>query len=268
MQTTVIHAERSRGRRERARTDIEGVSVIRRLAVVTSAGLAAASLLLTLSAGVAQARWGPGAACSIVDSPVNEHCYALAERSANDLGSILFADEESADVYDWNTGAFTSQEQWIAFPPKSGWIEMGQLEGYGINCCTVHPFFAEETPEHQWHIRIAEGSGTNVYAHYLIYDTEQNGIWRMYWGEWTEMEGYGGWGTIRFGEQEAGTEVGTETRPIDNGRDEVARWLNGSSPWYPWNGSRYSTIVSGAFCRHLNQGLPAEGNIEWKVGSC
>jgi hypothetical protein len=220
------------------------------------------------TAGNAQALWGPSAKCGIEDEPVNRHCYALSERSANDLGSIDYADAESADVYDWYTGAFTSQEQWISFPPKYGWIEMGQLEGHGIDCCTVHPFFAEETSGHQWHFRTAEGSGLNVYAHYLIYDAEQNGLWRMYWGEWTEEERYGGWGNIRFGQQEAGTEIGDEERPIDNGRDEVARWINGSSPWYPWNGAEYETIVPGAFCMHHNVQLPAEGNIEWKVGSC
>jgi len=226
------------------------------------------ALIGALVPGVAQARWGPNAKCAIKAEPVNEHCYTLSERTANDLGSIVFADTESADVYDWASGAFASEEQWIAFPQKAGWIEMGQLEGSGIDCCTVHPFFAEMTQQGVWHERIAEGSGLNTYAHYLIYDTEQNGIWRMYWGEWTEEERYGGWGTVRFGEQEAGTEVGAETRPIDNGRDEVARWLNGSTPWYPWNGATYQTVPPGAFCRHLNQGLPAEGNIEWKVGSC
>jgi hypothetical protein len=218
--------------------------------------------------GVAQAHWGPSSKCGIKSEPVNEHCYALAERAANDLGSIVFADSESAEIYDWYNYGFATQEQWISFAGKSGWIEMGQLEGYGNDCCTVHPFFAEETPSGEFHIRVAEGSGHNVYAHYLVYDTEQNGIWRMYWGEWSEQERYGGWGTIRFQEQEAGTEAASESRPVDNGRDEVARWYNGSSPWYPWNGATYSTIPSGAFCRHLNQGLPSEGNIEWKVGSC
>ncbi len=131
----------------------------------------------TLAAGVAQAHWGPSAVCGTKSSPTNEHCYALSWRGANDLGSIIFADDESADVYDWNSGGFLTQEQWISFSAQSGWIEMGQTEGNYIDCCTDRPFFAEETPAHVYHERIAEGSpGTNVYAHYLIYDTEQNTI--------------------------------------------------------------------------------------------
>src|ERR1700722_3447636 len=185
----------------------------------------------------AYANWGPSGDCRIEDEPVNWHCYALAERSANDLGSIDFADVENAHVYDWENYGFVSQEQWITFEPhQPGWIEMGQLEGYDQDCCTVHPFFAEQTPTKVFHIRIAEGSGPNVYAHYLVYDTEKNDIWRMYWGEWTEEEHYGGWAEERFSEQEAGSEAGTEERPLDTGRDEVARWLNGSSPWLEWNG--------------------------------
>jgi hypothetical protein len=69
-------------------------------------------------------------------------------------------------------------------------------------------------------------------------------------------------------QQEAGTEAGTEIRPIDNGRDEVARWINGSSPWYPWTGAGYEVFPGGSFCMHHNVQSPAEGNIEWKVGSC
>lgn len=222
-----------------------------------------------LAVNVAQAHWGPSAVCGPKSSPTNEHCYALSWRGANDLGSIIFADDESADVYDWNSGGFLTQEQWISFSAQSGWIEMGQTEGDYIDCCTDRPFFAEETPAHVYHERIAEGSpGTNVYAHYLIYDTEQNTIWRMYWGEWTEEEHYGGWSSVRFQTQQGGSEAGTETRPIDNARDEVARWANGSSPWYPWNEAIYGVFEPGAFCMHQNQGLLAEGNIEWKVGSC
>jgi hypothetical protein len=185
-------------------------------------------------------------------------------------GSIDFADDEAANVKDWNEGGgFVTVEQWITFSAQTGWIEMGQISGHEIDCCTDHPFFAEETPTGVFHIRIAEGTpGTNVYAHYLIYDTEQNAIWRMYWGEWTEEEHYGGWSSVRFQEQEAGTEAASEWTPWDQGRDEVARWANGSSPWYPWSNSVYEVIPAGAFCMHKNKGLSAEGNIEWKVGSC
>lgn len=214
----------------------------------------------------AQATWGPKAECK----RANEwHCYALSSREANDLGSILFADEENAHVYDYEEGGLVTQEQWVSFEPsQTGWIEMGQVEGWGAEygCCTIHPFFAEETPAGVFHKRVAEGSGYNVYAHYLIYDAEKNKIWRMYWGEWTEEEHYGGWAEERFSEQEAGTEAGTETHPIDTGRDEVARWANGSSPWYPWNGAEYGVFPEGAFYIHHNSQDPAEGNIEWEVG--
>lgn len=219
-----------------------------------------------LAASVAQAHWGPHSECGISDSPL-EHCYALSGRSASDLGSIVFADDEAANVKDWDEGGFITQEQWISFSAQPGWIEMGQTEGNSRDCCTDYPFFAEKTPTGQYHERIVEATpGTNVYAHYLIYDTEQNAIWRMYWGEWTEEEHYGGWSSVRFQEQQSGTEVASEYSPWDSGRNEVARWWNGSSPWYPWSNAWYE--AESAFCMHKNQGLQAEGNIEWKVGSC
>lgn len=229
-----------------------------------------AGLLLTMAAMVAfvssaQATWGPRGECKIANS---WHCYATSWRKANDLGSILQADEEAADVYDYASGGLVTQEQWISFAHQSGFIGMGQVEGWGseYGCCTVHPFFEEETPTHVYHRRVAEGSGYNTYANYLIYDTEKNDIWRMYWGGWTEEEHYGGWAEERFDEQEAGTEAGTEVHPIDTGRDYVARWINGSSPWYPWNGAEYGVFPEGAFSLHHNVQLPAEGNIEWQVG--
>lgn len=232
----------------------------------STVGTYLALLLVATFASSAQATWGPNAECKIANA---WHCYATSSRKANDLGSILFADTESADVYDYYNGGLATQEQWISFAHQHGFIEMGQVEGWGpeYGCCTVHPFFAEELPSGAYYKRVAEGSGLNVYAHYLVYDTEQNGVWRMYWGEWTEEERYGGWET-RFAEQEAGTEAGTEIRPIDNGRDEVARWYNGSSPWYPWNSAQYEVFPGGSFCMHHNVQSPAEGNIEWKVGSC
>jgi hypothetical protein len=236
----------------------------RRLSILV---VLAAALPLGTCAPSAQATWGPNAECKIANA---WHCYALSWRKANDLGSILFADTESADVYDYYNGGLATEEQWISFAHQHGFVEMGQVEGWGpeYGCCTVHPFFAEETPSGEYHKRVAEGSGLNVYAHYLIYDTEQNAIWRMYWGEWTEEEHYGGWSETRFAEQEAGTEVGSEVRPIDNGRDEVARWYSGSSPWYPWSGAEYAVFPEGALCMHHNAQLPAEGNTEWRVGSC
>lgn len=238
----------------------------RRMWAATVCAVAASCML---AASVAQANWGPSSLCGIKSSPKNEHCYATSSRAANDLGSIDFADDELTDVFDWASGGFVTQEQWITFSAQSGWIEMGETEGNYIDCCTDRPFFAEQTPTGVYHERIAEGSpGTNVYAHYLIYDTEQNAIWRMYWGEWSEEERYGGWSSVRFQEQEAGTETATRKRPYDYGRDEVARWLNGSSPWYPWTNPAYEVTPSGALCMHQNQELLAEGNIEWKVGSC
>jgi hypothetical protein len=224
------------------------------------------ALLLTATlASSARATWGPDAECKIANA---WHCYALSWRKADDLGSILFADQEAADVYDYESGGLLTQEQWISFAHQSGFIGMGQVEGWGpeYGCCTIHPFFEEETPTGVYHKRVGEGSGYDVYAHYLIYDAEKNDIWRMYWGEWTEMEHYGGWAEERFDEQEAGTEAGTEIHPIDTGRDEVARLANGSSPWYPWNGADYGVFPEGAFSLNHNGQLPAEGNIEWEVG--
>jgi hypothetical protein len=236
------------------------------------------SLLLLPAA--AQAWWGPGDECG---KPNNDHCYSLTEitPSKPNRATILQVVDEGSDVADWNEGGFESQEEWILWPSKwgsSAWEEMGQIIGHGSDCCTPHPFQFERTPEgvdHEWFPQNVPNPG---YADYMIYNLEGT-TWDFFWGSpggtntkgqpspveaWYE-EGYqwGGWPT-RWEEAESGTEIGSESQPIDHGRDAVARWINESSPWYPWNGFRWG--AENTFCRSTNAYLPAEGNQEWSVG--
>ncbi len=237
-----------------------------------------ASLLLLPAA--AQAWWGPGEECG---RPNAYHCYSLTAitPSKPNRATILQVVDEGSDVADWNEGGFETQEEWILWPSKwhsNAWEEMGQIIGHGSDCCTPHPFQFEQTPEgvdHEW---FPQGVPNPGYADYMIYNLEGT-TWDFFWGSpggtnskgqpstveaWYE-EGYqwGGWPT-RWEEAQSGTEIASESQPIDHGRDAVARWINESSPWYPWNGYRW--ISQNTFCRSTNAYLPAEGNQEWSVG--
>jgi hypothetical protein len=243
--------------------------------VVILAVIATALLL----PAAAQANWGPGGECARPDS---HHCYSTTWLLANDLGSIIQVEDEDSVVYDWAEGGFETQEEWITWPNKYGsnaWVEVGQIIGHGASCCTPHPFQFEQTPAGVDHALWPEAVPNPGYADYLLYDTEGKGLWTFYYGspggtnsqgqpdtvEGWYPQGYqwGGW-PLRYEETEAGTEIGSESQPIDNGRDAVARWINGSSPWYPWNG--YGWNEENSFCRNYNQDLNAPGNQEWSVG--
>lgn len=218
------------------------------------------ALLVSLAALVvapsAEARWGPQQNCSLAT-----HCYGITERGANNLASIAFEDTTLANVPEWASGAFVTNEEWISFAGRSTeWVEDGQIIGAYRDCCTVHPFFAEYL-RGGWHETIGEGPmPPNNYNHYVIFDPEQNGAWHVYW-ECCLVGVYGGGWPARFQEEEAGIEVSSNTAPTEQGRQMVA--VSDGGTWYPWTGARIyrdpGIAISG------NGDNNAAGNISWTV---
>ena len=139
------------------------------------------SLLLLPAA--AQAWWGPGGECG---RPNAYHCYSLTAitPSKPNRATILQVVDEGSDVADWNEGGYETQEEWILWPSKYGsnaWEEMGQIIGHGSDCCTLHPFQFEQTPQgvdHEWFPQNVPNPG---YADYMIYNLEGT-TWDFFWG--------------------------------------------------------------------------------------
>lgn len=228
-----------------------------------------------ITAGPAYAKWGPKANCGTKASP-NEHCYALAERSTNTLADIAADDNETAIVYDWATGGFYDQEQWVSWPyaksPENvGWVEAGITEGNYIDCCTAYPFYATVTQTGAYHETVAPGpveSGSGKYNFTMIFDSESNGAYHVYWSgetghaDWFEVARFGGGRPVKIEYEEAGLEAATEINPYHAGRHEVA--VSNGGTWYPWSGAgRYH---SPGVCIGTNRENGAEGNIEWTPG--
>jgi hypothetical protein len=188
------------------------------------------------------------------------------------LASIQAQDTETGNVPDWEQGGFASHEEWISFPKQrvGGWVETGQLVGKGLDCCYAHRFFAEETPQHVYHEydEYPSGVGGKVYNYSALYDVERNGVWHIWWGcppqtyTWCEVGAYGGGWPVYLTHQEAGIEVGSEYRPVTNGRDEVAASNGGE--WWPWSGATYWRGPAG-ICIARNGQLPAAGNLEFNA---
>lgn len=224
----------------------------------------------------ADAKWGPTNSCGIKSSPVNEHCYALATRSTHTLADIAADDNENAVVYDWENGGFYDQEQWVSwpgakYPEDVGWVETGITEGDYVNCCVAYPFYATVTQKGVYHEYETPGpvaSGSGEYNYTMIYDSERNGAYHVYWSAATntanfyEVARYGGGRPENIEYEEAGLEVATEINPLHAGRHEVA--VSNGGAWYPWSGAKW--FHNRGVCIGHNRENTAEGNIEWDPG--
>jgi hypothetical protein len=240
--------------------------MIRRLVVRP---LSASSLVVVLALALvssAQANWGPKNNCGYKTSKTtNEHCYALAERGGvSKLASIAFEDTTSSEVPHWENGEiFTSNEEWISFEGhpgwiEEGWIEDGQLAGAALGCCEMHPFYAEE---YKGTLKLELSPGTmplNRYNHYVIFDSEVNGRWHLYW-ESGEAGYYGGGWPTYYNAQEAGIEASDNVKPYEWGRDEVAASNGGE--WSAWTGA--TKWKSPGICQEANIESGAAGNTMW-----
>lgn len=244
-----------------------------RSSLATCSGARPHALSRPSLSAAAQGRWGTNSECSIKEK---EHCYSLAITSTERLGAVAADDNEVADVYDWANGARYNQEQWVSWPhasgdEKNGWVESGITEGNDRNCCIAYPFAATETQTKLYHERLAEGpveSGSGYYNYTLIQDTEQNGVYEVYWSaatnkaEWDQVAEYGGGRPLYIQEIEAGLEIASEDNPYHSGRDEVA--VTNAGPWYEWPEAKW--FANAGICMNNNREDRNTGDIEWDAG--
>lgn len=225
------------------------------------------AILITMSLGVhaasADARWAKEQ-CSEAT-----HCYGLAGRDIESSGGVL----ASIDFVDTNAGSyegntvpnaptgFVDEEQWISWPKRAGeWIETGQANGYPYSCCQEHPFYAEML-KGVYKEYISSGTlPTESYNHYVLFDSEVNGRWHVYWG-CCEVGYYGGGWPAYLMEQEAGIEAATSVQPYNWGRQMVAASDGGE--WWPWTGAW--TSHDPGICVAPNAESSAAGNIMWST---
>jgi hypothetical protein len=241
------------------------VQALTALAMVTSGCLGLAS--------TANARWGPHENCSaVVNEQVNHHCYAIEELSMFGYpreyvsGTVAFMDTTSMNVPGWERGDFVTNEAWVSFNP-GGWIESGQIAG-SYDCCSVHPFFAATTGGIEHGFYFYESPATvplNTYNHYVIYDPQPRGTWRVYWGS-SEVKAYAyhqfpTWSN----ELQAGFEGGANAQPYNWGRDQVASLVPPNDAWAPYETAyRHAvTVRSPGMCIERNYEAPAWGNVLW-----
>lgn len=85
-------------------------------------------------------------------SPVNEHCYALAEDSISTYATVSLEETRYSSVPNCSS-AFVTQEMW-AFPKAeiggalhNHWVEDGQIVGRGYCDQEPHIFSAEMPPD-------------------------------------------------------------------------------------------------------------------------
>ncbi len=257
--------------------------------------IAAAVVMAGVVAGPVQASWGPKSECEATAEPKNEHCYALAKREITKYGGVLasidFVDTDYdtyptvyvPEVAPGRKESFVTMEQWIAFPGAGdkGWIETGQIMGdFGGTAeqrVSIHPFYAEQvyfgtdynggkgTFNHEFSEETVPAGGpafekSEPYNHYVLFDSEVNGRWHIYW-ICCEVGYYGGGWPDYLTEQEAGSEAAAESKPTEYGRQEVAASDGGA--WGPWSGDTW--FANSAMCIEDNEESHAEGNIEFST---
>jgi hypothetical protein len=214
----------------------------------------ASALVATASAS---AGWPAGGKYEECHKREGAHCYSLSEHNVKALASIAYIKDQSAKVSEWESGAFIDHEQWISFGKENEWVETGDTSGEFFSCCNPHPFFAEQqkgTYKQELSPGIVPGG---VYNHYIIYDSEHNGRWHIYWN-CCEVGAYGGGWPEKLSRQEAGVEAYSEVEPGSDERQEVA-WSEGGE-WYPWTGATW--YHSPGLCIKSNPESSAAGNIE------
>jgi hypothetical protein len=219
-----------------------------------------AALALALAPGIAQASWGKkadnGEHCSQGNG---HHCYAIAtwpmSGSEQVEGTLAYQYSTDVEVPGWASGDFTTHEEWAAFPSTGYWVEVGQIGGYGVSCCAMHPFWAYENSSG---FTISESAGTvpfNTNELYMISGQNHNGQWCLYEGETQETcpAGFAAWNK----DLEVGTEIGANTKPVSDGEEGTDGWWGKATHNWPWE-ERY---VDGGLCAGRNIHAEAAGNI-------
>lgn len=218
--------------------------------------------------GAARASWG-GGACTL-----EQHCYSVTRWVMNDppesvKGGVAFITTNQMDVPEWANGSFVDNEIWVIFQSSGGWIETGQTSGNGDDCCTLHAFVAHALNYDLkgYEEYIYTGFADSPTSKFYIEDRGANGDWCTYWAEDNVLVYcLDGEYPAYADELEAGIEAASNSRPVNEGSQEVAGvFRNGT--WHPWQGSQ--TVAYGEtdpeMCITPNYRSNSPGNAIWWI---
>ncbi len=167
----------------------------------------------------------------------NHHCYALAIWSMHPseyvLGSETIQNTSVMNVPDWEKGDFVSNEEWSGFYNGGAaqyWTEIGQIGGYGENCCSIYAFKAYQNVN-GFAIRIIGEQPKSAENHYLMHAGGE-GVWCWYVGPYGE--GCVGGFEAYSKDLEDGTEMADEAQPLNAAWVET-NWIGKEGYAYQWN---------------------------------
>jgi hypothetical protein len=160
-----------------------------------------------------------------------EHCYALSiwwmKGGEHVEGAEALINTEEVDAYEWESGAFVSNEMWLSWTSNQNqWVEAGQIAGDYINCCSIQPFVAYKIPGQSFKIdRDTElDYNTHQYYQYQISGQSDDGHWCLYIGETQITCPYFGTGYKTATDLEDGMEAGANKWEANNGVNQVNGW--------------------------------------------
>jgi hypothetical protein len=234
-------------------------------------------LAFAIAPSPASASWG-SPPCTLAN---NGHCYAITNWKMEDppesvKGGIAFITTDVATVPEFASGAFVDDEIWVGFQNSGGWYEAGQEAGNGINCCSLHAFWAYSLNSElkgytEMTYREFEDSQLSKF---YIEDRGANSDWCLYWAEDNVLvHCVNGVFPAYADSLEAGIEAGSNTRPYNEGNQEVAAVFR-EGTWHSWKGSKtgakgedrtYSGATESEMCIEPNWASNAPGNAIWRI---
>ncbi len=163
----------------------------------------------------------------------------------------------------WASGDFVDLEQWTIFVSPQlvvWWVESGQTAGNGIDCCTMHPFWATEKAD-GYHEAIAPWaySGEPAFEAW----SWNGGLWEVYWNGSAEQA----FSPLpRYSNLvEAGLEVAANTKPSVAGFVDTAVWWPDNS-YHNWGRQEWKADTGLCIRGDGRAGRVAMGNVA--VGTC
>jgi len=228
--------------------------------------LACVALAAIASPSVASASWGKksdnGEACSQGNG---HHCYSTAEWAMSGSeqveGTLAYQYTTAANVPGWASNDFITNEEWAVFGTE--WVEVGQIAGYGINCCSLHRFDAWERNK-IFTMYIEQPQTVNGWENnlYQISGQSHDGHWCTYFGS-TQVACPSGFPTWNK-DLQVGLEVGANTKPENAGHEQTNAWWESTTH----NWLKEIAYADGGLCisRYSGPPGPALGNINY--GTC
>jgi hypothetical protein len=194
------------------------------------------------------------------------HCYAISEwymgPGEHVEGGDVIVDTEQVNAYEWTNGAFVTNEMWLTW--NSGpwqWVEVGQIAGSYLDCCSIHPFVAWKIAGQPFTKIRNEGLiyNTNQYYQYQISGQSADGHWCLYIGGSQVACPYFGPAYASGTVLQDGMEVGANTWQANNGVNQVTGW---------WSGARHHWLFDALFrqtdtCVLRPSGAPWPGDVQY-----